>query len=325
MRAYSPVGCKSIVKAFITGITGFAGTHLAEHLLACGDEVLGCSRAGTWRADAPQSLQQAAGLIAWDVSRPLSDLRDRIDGFAPDCIYHLAALSVTSACGERQPNEAALATNVGGTCAVIDLAVSLTRRPRLLMVSSCYVYAPVAAVSPIVSEDSPLGPTGGYGKSKLAAEQEIDSALQQGRVDGVIARVFQHSGPRQSPQMIIPQWCRQFVRGEDPIEVLSLDTHLDLTDVRDIVRAYRLLIEHGRRGQTYNVGSGICRRSGEVFDELRRLHDPARGVVELAPGHVQHPVADVRRIASDADWTPEIPLHQTLSDTLAYWKIHELD
>ncbi len=309
------------MKALITGITGFAGTHLAEHMLSRGDQVLGCCPSGEWRDDAPDALRNHTLLVSWDVrERMKGSIRDRIEACSPDCIFHLAAMSIPSECGKTEPTDDASHTNVIGTQNVLDLAGSLTKRPRVLLVSSCYVYAPVDLNQPVVHEDSPIGPTSGYGKTKLAAEQALLNAVREQQTDAVIARVFQHSGPRQSPRMIVPEWSRQFVRGDDPIQVQSLDAYLDLTDVRDTVRAYRSLIERGETGQTYNVGSGIARRSGEIFDLMRQLHDPQRRVVELAPGRRQNPIADISRITGRTNWRPEIPLEKTVQDTLLYWK-----
>lgn len=310
------------MKAFITGITGFAGSHLAEHLLRCGDDVIGCSRDGRWMRHAPATLVRDVPLFAWDVTQDIPDAaRRQLARFAPDCVYHLAAESVPKQCGVAEPSQTAWDVNMHGTRSLLEVVASLPTRPRVLHTSSCHVYAPVDQQDPFVTEDAPLGPTGAYGKTKLAAELELFCAVRDGKIDGVIARPFKHCGPRQKPPLMLPEWCIQIADGGDqPVRVWNMDSHFDITDVRDVVRAYRLLAATGRKGEVYNVGSGISRRSGDVVERLRQVAGVDRALVELSPGIKQEPIADISRLQQLTDWRPEIPLQQTLADTLAYWK-----
>ncbi|MEO8496524.1 MAG: NAD-dependent epimerase/dehydratase family protein [Planctomycetota bacterium] len=310
------------MRAFITGVTGFAGSHLAEHLLACGDEVLGSSHLGRWAHGVPKAVQREVSLFSWDLTMGADEATRRIvSDFRPDAIVHLAAISAPSECGTTEPTSQALASNVGGTRSVTELCRTLPTRPRVLLASSCYVYAPVSPDSPVVTEEAPVGPSRAYGKTKLLAEQELRRAIQDEQLDGVIARSFQHAGPRQSPRMILPEWVCQFVQTNDgPIRVGCLDTYLDLTDVRDICRAYRLLSVDGQRGNVYNVGSGICLRSGDLLEVIQRCACVRREVIESQPGRRQHPIADISRLTDRTGWKPEIPLEQTVTDTLNYWR-----
>ncbi len=310
------------MRAFITGATGFAGSHLAEHLLACGDEVLGSSQRGKWMPGVPDAVRRAVSLFAWDMTAGTdqASLQTVID-FQPDAIFHLAAISIPSDCGATDPTPQALDCNVGGTQAVIELCDSLAHRPRVLLAGSCYVYAPVTRESPVVTEDSPVDPKRAYGKTKLLAEQKFLDAVRDAGLDGVVTRSFQHAGPRQSPRMILPDWIRQFTSSSDkPIRVGCLDTYLDLTDVRDICRAYRQLVVDGQRGSVYNVGSGICRRSGDLLEIIQRCAESRREVIELEPGQRQHPIADISRLTRQTGWKPAISLEQTITDTLKYWR-----
>jgi GDP-4-dehydro-6-deoxy-D-mannose reductase len=311
-------------RALITGISGFAGGFLAEHLLECGDEVLGCSPDGAWEQSSPEELRRRVELVAWDLGSPeglSAAARRQIEEFRPDYIYHLAALSVPEDSGDEEPLPAALEINVGGTRRVMELAASLPSRPRVLFISSSHVYAPVSRESPRLDETAPLGPGRAYGRTKLLAEGEVRRAIDEHGCDAVIARSFQHTGPRQSPRMMLPQWARQFAAGgSQPVEVYTLDAHIDLSDVRDIVRAYRLLMEGGRGAEVYNVGSGVSRRTGDVLELLRSLADPARPVVELRPGFKQDPIAQTARILHCTGWRARIPLETTVSDTLAWWR-----
>ena len=310
-------------RALITGVTGFVGGFLAEHLLERGDAVLGCSPRGEWAEASPSELRGRVELLAWDLgsSGGLSgETRRRIEAFAPEAVYHLAAISVPGDCGDVEPTARAMAVNVDGTRRVMELAASIASRPRVLVVSSCHVYAAVSPDDPVVDESAPLGPRRAYGRTKLLAEREVRRAIDQQGVDAVVARSFQHTGPRQGPQMMLPQWARQFAAGgPEPVEVYSLDAWLDLGDVRDVVRAYRLLIERGKGGEVYNVGTGVNRRSGDVLALLRSLAAPDRPVVELRGGLRQEPVASTARISQDVGWHARIPLETTVADTLAWW------
>jgi GDP-4-dehydro-6-deoxy-D-mannose reductase len=309
--------------ALITGISGFAGGFLAEHLLSLGDAVLGMSPDGAWTAASPPALAGRVDVLPWDIAEPDGlddDVRRRIEDFQPDAIYHLAALSVPDDCGDRETTPEAAATNVEGTRRVLELAAMLGGPLRVLLTSSSHVYAPVSREDPLVDEDAPLGPTRGYGKTKLAAERLAQEAFSRG-VDVVIARAFQHAGPRQSPRMMLSQWARQFAAADQPVEIYTRDAHVDLTDVRDVVRAYRLLVERGGSGEVYNVGSSQSRRTGDLVEMLRRLADPDRVIVELRPGRKQDAIADITRLTEQTGWRPAIPIEQTVADTWEYWRL----
>jgi GDP-4-dehydro-6-deoxy-D-mannose reductase len=310
------------MKAFITGITGFAGSFLAEHLLAAGDEVLGASRSGRWVQGTPETVRRSAPVVAWDLGKLTGDeaIRERLRNFQPEVIYHLAALSVPDDCGPALPTPLAGMVNIGGAERIAELALSLAHPPRLVFVSTSHVYAPVTPDRYIVDESAPLEPRGGYGASKLAGESLVLRMHAERGLNVVVARSFQHTGPRQEARLMLPSWARQFVAGEKPVKVYNLDTWLDLSDVRDIVRAYRLLAKHGESGGIYNIGSGRRTRSGDVFDELRRQADPSRASLELQGGARQNWIANNRRLIETTGWQPEIPLPTTVADTLAYWR-----
>ena len=317
-------------RSLITGISGFVGGFLADHLLDCGDNVLGTSPDGHWLPESPEALIQAIeSPVCWDLARTdglAPRQRERIERFAPQVIYHLAALSVQDDCGDRSPSPRALAINVDGTRRVLELAASLPDRPRVLFVSTAHVYAPVDPDSPQVAEDAPLGPSRAYGKTKLAAEAEVRKAVDSANCDAVIARAFQHTGPRQVPRLMLPQWVRQVAAKETaPIEVYTRDAWFDLCDVRDVVRAYRLLAFQSDSGGIYNVGTGTSRRSGDILTQLLEIARCDRPVIETRPGPRQEPIADVRRLVNCTGWQPEIPFHQTIADTLDYWRLKTED
>lgn len=308
--------------ALITGLPGFAGGFLTEHLLDCGDAVLGCSPDGSWEKYSPGELRDRVELVAWDLGSPEgipAESRRRIQRVRPDWIFHLAGISVPEDCGRDDPTPQATAVNVDGTRRVMELAASFGWGCRVLFISSSHVYAPIDGRSPRVDENAPLGPDRGYGHTKLQGEREVHRAVELAGCDAVIARSFQHTGPRQNARMMLPQWVEQFVCGDtEPVEVHTRDAQIDVTDVRDVVRAYRLLAEHGRRGEVYNVGSGVSRRTGDILDLLHAMADPSRSIVETRPGLKHDPIADATRLARTTGWAATIPLGQTIADTLAW-------
>lgn len=312
------------MKAFITGMSGFVGGYLAEHLLASGDEVLGSSRSAQWPRWASDDLRRRAPLVQWDIGQPgplAAAALDRIAAFQPDCMYHLAALSVPSDCGTVEPTQQAWEVNVGGTRRVLELAASLDIRPRVLFISTSHVYGRASREHHLFDEHTPTAPHRAYGKTKLLAEQEVRLAAERG-IHTVIARSFQHTGPRQEPRLMLPEWAIQFARTETaPVRVKHLDTWIDLTDVRDVVRAYRLLCEYGERGGMYNVGSGVARRTGDILALLARVAGGNREIIELAPGVERwDPIADIGRLVATTGWRAEVAVEKTVAETLADWK-----
>jgi GDP-4-dehydro-6-deoxy-D-mannose reductase len=307
-------------RALVTGVSGFVGGHLAEHLLAAGHEVL-----GTKRGDRPPTCSPVLDqieLVRWDLAAgpPDEAARQAVRRFAPEAIYHLAALSVPEDCGTDEPTPLARAVNVEGVRHILELAACLQSRPRVLVVSTCHVYAPASREHPRFDESSPLAPTSAYGRTKLAAEELVRRAAAEGSCQAVIARGFAHTGPRQGSRMMLPEWASQYAAGgAAPVRVHTRGAQIDLSDVRDVVRAYRLLVELGQSGEAYNVGSGRQRSSGEVLEILRRLADPPRPIEELRPGFKQDHIADITRLQTLTGWQPEIPLEKTVADTWAWW------
>jgi GDP-4-dehydro-6-deoxy-D-mannose reductase len=312
------------VKALITGITGFAGQHLAAHLLSQGDQVRGLSRRSDWLVDVPPALRQHVELIGWDLSaeaQPGPTAVGRITAFEPEVIYHLAAMSVPQDCGSQEPTSGALLVNVEGTRRVMQLATRLSSKPRVLFTSTSRVYRRVSSDAPYVDESSPLEPRGGYGISKLAAEDVARQMAADAAVELIVIRPFQHTGPGQNDRMMLPQWARQIAEGGSvPIEVLRTEAGIDVSDVRDVVRAYRLLAQRGVSGGTYNVGSGVPRTSGQVLKLLMDEAASERPIVELRPGPSQDPIAVIDALVACTGWRPEIPIAQTVADTLADWR-----
>lgn len=306
------------MKALITGITGFVGGHLSQHLLAAGDELLGASQNGAW----PGDFRLPVPLVACDLADDLDPaFIAAVDAFAPDVIFHLAALSIPTDCGtEGEPNSTAWNMNVAGVGRVVSLAAALRRRPRVLFTSSSHVYGAVPVDRPVVDESRPCAPRSAYGRTKLAAEDSCRRAVSEEGADIVIVRSFTQAGERQDPRLMLAEWSAALAGDARELTIGNADVTLDLVDVRDAVRALRLLALHGESGSAYNVGSGLLRTTGEVLRLLQRTVGDSRPVRARNHERRSDPVADIGRLQAATGWQPEIPLEQTVADVWSYWR-----
>ena len=294
------------MRAFVTGASGFVGPWLCRHLEASGDEVV---PAGHDR-DVTDADSIAEALIA---SRP-------------DAVYHLAAQS--SVGSSWADATGTFRVNVFGTLHVLDAANACPSRPRVLVVSSAEVYGEVSPVALPVAETAPFRPGTPYAASKAAAELAGLQAFLGRGLEVVRARPFNHTGPGQGPGFVVPALARQVVEasltGATVLKTGNLTARRDFSDVRDVVAAYRLLIERGEAGEVYNVCTG---RSVLLLDLVERLLTIAGADlnVEVAPERLR-PVdvpemrGDPRRLEDITGWRPTIDLDRTLRDVLDYWR-----
>jgi GDP-4-dehydro-6-deoxy-D-mannose reductase len=301
----------------VTGATGFAGGHMVERLAGTCDLV-------AWGRSTPRV--ELAPLAKWQVV----DLLDRelvrrtVAQVRPAAIVHLAGSPQVA----RSWVDAAtpLEVNVLATAHLLEAVRRAHLECRVLVAGSAAVYAPSDAP---IREDAPLAPANPYALSKLAEELLALGAVHQDGLDIILVRPFNHTGPRQSPEFVAPGMARQIAlaetgRLEPVIRVGNLDARRDFTDVRDMVRAYQALLESGRSGRPYNIGSGVGRSIQSVLDALlsrarvsvRVETDPAR----LRPVETTALVADPTRLHDATGWRPAIAFEQTLDDLLEYWR-----
>ena len=248
---------------------------------------------------------------------------------APDAVYHLAALTHVGQSWE-EPLQV-LEVNIIGTAAVLAAARQCGTDPRVLVTSSAEVYGAVTDPELLpLSEGSPTAPLTPYAASKLAAEAVVAQAYLGHGQHVITVRPFNHIGPGQTPNFAVPALAKRIVeadrRGSPTIPVGNLSARRDFTDVRDVVRAYRLLIEAGRPGEIYNVCSGRDVSIREIADSLLTLAGTTLAF-EIDPSlvrPVEVPVlrGDPTRLVDATGWKPEVPLDQTLADVLAYWRQH---
>lgn len=314
------------MRAIITGISGFVGGHLAEHLIDSGDLVVGLSESGQW----PSKLAQLARHVrieAFDlVHGSEAELAALIARKQPEVIYHLAAQANPQASLDDPRGTWSL--NLGGAFNLLEAVKASGQKPRILMVGSGVCYGNPLPDQIPVSENCPLRPNNPYAASKAAADLLAIQYYLAHDTNVVIARPFNHAGPRQPPTYVLSSLARQVAQVETGhvtrVEVGNLDVVRDFTDVRDVVRAYRLLAEKGSAGEIFNVGTGQGTRIADALAILRSL---ARMSVEIHTDPVRmRPVdqplliADASKLRTVTGWEPQFAMQQTLQDMLNFWR-----
>lgn len=291
------------MRAVITGAAGFVGRHLSEHLAGEGDDV-----------------------VAVDRDHDITELDSLTETFAqagPDVVYHLAALSHVGASWDDPAD--VLRVNVLGTNSVLSAARRAAPQATVLVVSSAEVYGVVVPEELPLTERAELRPGSPYAASKAAAEIVAGQAARGFGQRVVIARPFNHIGPGQSASFFVPAIARRLVEarrsGTRRVTIGNLSARRDFTDVRDVVRAYRLLARCGASGVVYNVCSGADVSVAEVAETLRGLVYPEAEFVEDAslvrPLDIPVLRGDSTRLREGTGWRPEIDLATTLRDVVA--------
>ena len=314
------------MRILLTGVTGFAGSHLAEALLdQCGVELFGTSR----RTDWPPELQHLADRVPlhrWELGDG-AGIEAVLREIQPQQIYHLAGYS-NAGQSFREP-EAAWAGNLTATRYLYEAILRWGGRPRILYVGSGLVYGELEQSDGAHEESSPFRPSSPYAASKAAADLLSEQYARGAALDIVRVRPFNHIGPRQAPVYSVAHFAQQLAAieaGKQPpvLETGNLEPRRDLTDVRDMVRAYIVLVARGRTGEAYNAGTGQTHSMREVLD---RLITRARIKIEIRQRAGLVRATDTLVICSDASklrnetgWRPRRTLEQTLADILAYWR-----
>ena len=292
------------MRVFVTGGHGFVGTYLAEHLHAAGDDVIAPHQSEVDLGDQP-------GLI------------DAIGAASPDAIIHLAALAHV---GESWNDPArTFDVNAVGTLHVLEAARRVEPKPRVLLIGSAEVYGPVQPSDLPLTEESKLNPVTPYAVSKVAAEYLGVQYHAGFGVPVVRARSFNHIGPGQAGRFVVADIAGRIadaIKNGDtaPIRVGNLSARRDYTDVRDVVRAYRLLITDGAAGEAYNVCSGVDVSVETLAQRLLALAEVDLQIETdptlVRPVDVPVLVGDNSRLRAATGWAPEITLDQTLRDVL---------
>ncbi len=298
------------MRALITGATGFVGRHLKSYLESAGDEVVGLTD--------DVDIAHSASLFGEF---------ERLAANPFDAIYHLAALAhVGDSFGSAME---VFRVNVLGTVNLLEVARKFFPQARILYVSSSEVYGKVPSASLPVDESVRLAPLSPYAASKAAAEQAVKQAFMAYQQKVLIARPFNHIGPGQSDSYVVSALAKRVLKakqdGKPSIVVGNLASKRDFTDVRDVIAAYRRIIEAGISGETYNVCSGKSTSVRDLAEMITELAG-AEVALEIDPSLARD--VEVTDICGDASkcqealsWKPVIPIADSLRDVLGWWSV----
>ena len=313
------------MKMLVTGACGFAGSHLTEFLLNQNDQVTALA--------APSESTANLSAVLDSIDLETADLTDRrrcseiISAVKPDVVFHLAAIAFL-------PDAAAdparlFAVNLGGVQNLADAVITHCPAARFLLVSSGEVYGQVSPEETPTPENHPLRPANPYAHSKVFAETLLFQMHKAQNLNLVVVRPFTHIGPRQRPEFAASNFARQIAQiekgGTKPvIRVGNLDARRDITDVKDMMRAYKMAAMADNQQGPFNIGSGEAVSISSILDELislarikvQREVDPAR----LRPSDVPVLAGDCSAFEKATGWQPRIPLRQSLEDLLNYWR-----
>lgn len=307
-------------RVLVTGAAGFVGSHLLELLAEDETEIVAWQRPGT------DPLVAGSG-VRWTTVEMLDRdaVRAALRTLRPEMIYHLAGLPhVGDSWGKTRD------TFEGNVLASHHLFEGLRReglKPRVLISSTAFVYKPVERA---LMESDEVCPNSPYGTSKLAQEMVATRAWLDDGIPGLIARAFNHVGPRQSPSFVAPSIAKQIAaieagRAEPILKMGNMETRRDLMDVRDTVKAYRaMMLKAATPGVPYNVSSGssvVIKDLVSLFIARARVpvrveQDPAK----FRPVDTAFLQGDHGKLTTDTGWAPVIPLGQTVDDLLTYWR-----
>ena len=301
----------------VTGATGFAGSHLLDHLLDHHDSVAAWSHSHPRSDGPPDPRVQWRSVDILDAGAVAAAIGEA----QPSAVYHCAGVPHV---GESWADPTrALRVNAFGTHRLLEGMRTAGVSCPVLVTGSAAIYRQSADA---IAEGDPIGPASPYAVSKLAQEM---IAARAAHVPVILARPFNHAGPRQDPAFVTSSFARQIAGieagGLEPVlRVGNLMSRRDITDVRDVARAYRLLVERGTPGRAYNVCSGTAYLVADLLDRLVALSsaiiriepDPSR----LRPSDTPTVLGDRARITAEIGWEPEIPIERTLQDLLDYWR-----
>lgn len=309
------------MKALIIGAAGFVGGYLADHLQReCG-----------WSVSVTKMQQesfQREGISVYDLNILETDeVKKLLDKIKPDYIFHLAAQSSVSLSWKNP--ELTLDVNIKGCVNVLEAVRGLDYKPRVLLVGSSEEYGRLRNTTEAVPEETVLHPGNIYAASKACQNMIGKIYADAYQMEIIMVRAFNHIGPKQSSAFVVSDFCRQAAeiesgKKEPVMRVGNLSAKRDFTDVRDIVRAYALLIQRGRAGETYNVGSGKAIAINEILDMILKLSKCEIQVTidseKLRPVDIPVIEADIRKLVDITGWETQIPIEKTVQEILDFWR-----
>ena len=314
------------MKALIIGAAGFVGSYLIEHLSNTYDWEIHATK-----LESEILASNTAVIHNLDLMNA-SEINALLQKTKPDYIFHLAAQS-SVALSWKNPS-LTVDINIKGTLNLLDSIRSISNyNPKVLLIGSGEEYGYILPDETPVHEDVPVRPGNIYAATK-ACQNMLGSIYSRAyKMNLIMVRAFNHIGPNQAPLFVASDFCKQVAEIEkglkEPVlHVGNLSALRDFTDVRDVVRAYGLLIQYGKSGETYNIGSGHAIPIQSLLDMILSLStttikvelDPSR----LRPSDIPVIEADIKKLQDTIQWKPEIELKQTLLETLNYWRKKEL-
>ena len=315
------------MKVLITGITGFAGSHLAEYVLQekPGVDVYGIIR---WRSrmDNILHIQDKVKLCEADL-RDASSVMDILNQVKPDYIFHLAAQSFVPTSWQA-PSET-ITTNIIGQVNIFEAVRHLKIDPRIQLACSSEEYGMVYPNELPIKETNPLRPLSPYAVSKVGQDLLGYQYFKSYGMKVIRTRGFNHTGPRRGEVFVTSNFAKQIAEAEltkrEPvIYVGNLEAKRDFTDVRDMVRGYWLAVEKGEAGEVYNIASGKAYAIGEVLSMLLGLTKIKMEIKvhpdRMRPSDVPVLLGDNTKFMQATNWSPSIPLQKTLQDLLDCWR-----
>jgi GDP-4-dehydro-6-deoxy-D-mannose reductase len=310
------------MRALVSGACGFAGSFLIPHLLEQGDQVVG-TFISEESIDRSPLAQLRFEKVVLDITNPAACL-ELVERVEPEVLYHLAGISFVP---EAEANfQKALAINVGGTsnmlrsCSIVDKSV------RALVVSSAEVYGRIEAGELPLNENAPLRPQNNYSLTKAMAEMVAQRYSRYSAVDVITVRPFNHIGPGQNERFVTSNFALQLVciargRAKPSIQVGNLEARRDFSDVRDVVRAYRLAALQG--SGVYVLGSGCSIRIAEVLETLIEISGQKVEIQtdqeRVRPLEVPEVYGSIAKARAELDWEPRYKIRDTLQDIYRYW------
>ncbi|MED0738409.1 GDP-mannose 4,6-dehydratase [Aneurinibacillus thermoaerophilus] len=307
------------MRALITGVAGFVGKYLANHLTEQNVEVFGTAR----NNEAKLPNVEMISLDIMDSQR----VKKVIFDIKPDYIFHLAAKS--SVKDSWLDKKGTFSTNVFGTLHVLDAVRDSNLDCRILTIGSSEEYGMILPEESPVSEENQLRPMSPYGVSKASVGMLARQYVKAYGMDIIHTRTFNHIGPGQSLGFVTQDFAKQIVdiemeKQEPIVKVGNLEAVRDFTDVRDIVQAYWLLSQYGKTGDVYNVCSGIGTRIQDVLDLLLAMAnvkiDTELNPLQLRPSEVPTLIGSNKRLKDSTGWKPRIPLEKSLFEILQSYR-----
>lgn len=307
------------VKALIIGAAGFVGGYLIDELDRNGQEVHATCLPN-------EKISGNCTAHTLDILKK-DDISAILDDVKPDVVYHLAAQSSVALSWKKPQLTAEI--NVVGTLNVLEAVRECEKKMRLILIGSGEEYGFIREGACPLKETENLAPGNIYAATKACQGMLGGIYARAYGMDIVMVRAFNHSGAKQSPMFVISDFCKQIAEieyglKEPVISVGNLEAMRDFTDVRDVVRAYRMLSENGRSGQVYNVGRGQAVKISRILETalsyakcgITVTQDKAR----MRAADIPLIEPDVSKINEDTGWKAEISMEQTIEDTLDYWR-----